>query len=157
MSLCAIAFLILYIPQFTITTGIVSGWWLVASYFFQSTGELLISALGLSMVAELFLRKMSRFALGMWALTTMVAGPIGGYIGSLTAPPAGVVYTKVQSIAVYGDVFLTLGGFVTVVAIIMWIARGWLNSIIESTRIHITAEGLHGMHEETRVLPNTEA
>ncbi|MGQ4005562.1 oligopeptide:H+ symporter [Francisellaceae bacterium CB300] len=156
MSLCAIAFLILYIPQFTTTTGIVSGWWLVATYFFQSTGELLISALGLSMVAELFPRKMSGFALGMWALTTMVAGPIGGFVGSLTAPPAGVVFTKAESIVVYGDVFLKLGIFVTIVAIIMWIARGWLNSIIESTRVHIAAEGLHGIHEEASVLPNTK-
>ncbi|MFT4693360.1 MAG: POT family proton-dependent oligopeptide transporter [Francisella sp.] len=157
MSLCAIAFLILYIPQFTTTTGLVSGWWLVATYFFQSTGELLISALGLSMVAELFPRKMSGFALGMWALTTMVAGPIGGFVGSLTAPPPGVLYTQAQSIVVYGDVFLKLGGFVAVIAIIMWMARGWLNAIIESTRTHITAEGLHGMHEETSILPNTEA
>jgi POT family proton-dependent oligopeptide transporter len=39
----------------------------------------------------------------------------------------------------------------------MWMARGWLNAIIESTRTHITAEGLHGMHEETSILPNTEA
>ncbi len=156
MSLCAIAFLILYIPQFTTTTGIVSGWWLVATYFFQSIGELLISALGLSMVAELFPRKMSGFALGMWALTTMVAGPIGGFVGSLTAPPGGVVYSKAESIVVYGDVFLKLGIFVTVVAIIMWIARGWLNSIIESTRVDIAAEGVHGMHEEASILTNTE-
>ncbi len=35
----------------------------------------------------------------------------------------------------------------------MWIARGWLNSIIESTCIHIAAEGLHGIHEEASVLP----
>ncbi|AIT08730.1 major facilitator transporter [Candidatus Francisella endociliophora] len=156
MTLCAMAFLVLYLPQFTATDGIVSGWWLVLTYFLQSTGELLISALGLSMVAELFPRKMSGFALGMWALTTMVAGPIGGYVGALTAPAEGVVFTKVESVAVYGNVFLTIGIFVTIVAAIMWAARGWLNSIIESTRIHIAAEGLHGMHEEASILPNTE-
>lgn len=151
MSLCAIAFLILYIPQFTTTTGLVSGWWLVATYFFQSTGELLIAALGLSMVAELFPRKMSGFALGMWALTTMVAGPIGGFVGALTAPPKGEVFTKAESIVVYGNVFFKLGIFVTVVAIIMWLARGWLNSIIKSTHSHISAEGFHDMKEETNM------
>ncbi|MBK2095069.1 MFS transporter [Francisella philomiragia] len=153
MTLCAMAFLVLYFPQFTATDGIVSGWWLVASYFFQSTGELLISALGLSMVAELFPRKMSGFALGMWALTTMVAGPIGGYVGALTAPAEGIVFTKVEGLAVYGHVFLTIGIFVAVIAAIMWIARGWLNSIIESTRVHFVSENTHGMHEETAVLP----
>ncbi|QLE78243.1 MFS transporter [Francisella sp. Scap27] len=148
MTLCAFAFLVLYFPQFTATDGIVSGWWLVISYFFQSTGELLISALGLSMVAELFPRKMSGFALGMWALTTMVAGPIGGWVGALTAPAEGDVFTKVESVAVYGHVFLMLGIFVAVIAIIMWVARGWLNAIIESTQAHVKAENLHSMHEE---------
>ncbi|MWY34099.1 MFS transporter [Francisella tularensis] len=153
MTLCALAFLVLYFPQFTATNGVVSGWWLVASYFFQSTGELLISALGLSMVAELFPRNMSGLAQGMWLLTTMVAGPIGGYVGALTAPAAGTVFTKVEGLAVYGHVFLTIGIFVAVIAAIMWIARGWLNAIIESTRVHFVSEGTHGMHEETAVLP----
>ncbi|MDE4959474.1 MFS transporter, partial [Francisella tularensis subsp. holarctica] len=82
----------LYFPLFTATTGVVSGLWLVASYFFKSTGELLISALGLSMVAELFPRNISGLAQGMWLLTTMVAGPICGYVGALTAPAAGTVF-----------------------------------------------------------------
>jgi len=140
MTFCAFAFLVLYLPQFTATDGVVSGWWLVITYFFQSTGELLISALGLSMVTTLFPRKMSGFALGMWALTTMVAAPIGGFVGALTAPAKGVVFTKVESVAVYGHVFLMLGLFVAVIAIIMWIARGWLNAIIESTRVNVTSQ-----------------
>lgn len=49
--------------------------------------------------------------------------------------------------------FLTIGIFVAVIAAIMWIARGWLNAIIESTRVHFVSEGTHGMHEETVVLP----
>ena len=103
MTLCAMAFLVLYLPQFIASNGVVSGWWLVLTYFLQSTGELLISALGLSMVAAELVpkRKMSGFALGMWALTTMVAGPIGGSVGSLTTPAKDVVYTQTQSIVVY--------------------------------------------------------
>ncbi|ASG68744.1 MFS transporter [Francisella halioticida] len=147
MTLCALAFLVLYFPQFTTTTGVVSGWWLVLSYWLQSTGELLISALGLSMVAELFPRKMSGFALGMWALTTMVAGPIGGGVGALTAPPVGEHFTKLESIAVYGHVFLIIGIFVAVVAIIMWVSRGWLNRIIESTRAYVN-ENLHNPNDD---------
>lgn len=147
MTLCALAFLVLYLPQFTATDGIASGWWLVLSYWLQSTGELLISALGLSMVAELFPRKMSGFALGMWALTTMVAGPIGGVVGALTAPAEGQTFTKLESIAVYGHVFLVIGIFVTVIAIIMWLSRGWLNKVIESTKVHMS-ENLHNPNED---------
>ena len=158
MTLCALAFLVLYFPQFTAeakTSGIVSGWWLVTSYVLQSTGELLISALGLSMVAELFPRKMSGFALGMWALTTMVAGPIGAYVGTLTTPPEGSVFTKVESIAIYGHVFLIIGLFVSIVAIIMWLTRAPLNRIIESTVAHHAGEMTHGINEESTILPKT--
>lgn len=132
MSLCSFAFLVLYVPQFTTKTGVVSGWWLVLTYSLQSTGELFISALGLSMVAELFPRTMSGFALGMWALTTMIASPIAGWVGALTAPNAGSHYTKLESIAVYGDVFLKIGLFVLVVSVIMWLSRRWLNSVLDS-------------------------
>ena len=52
------------------------------------------------MVAELFPRKMNDFALEMSALTTMVAGPIGGYVGALTAPTERTVFTKVEGLAV---------------------------------------------------------
>ncbi|WP_150467888.1 oligopeptide:H+ symporter [Francisella sp. SYW-9] len=147
MTLCALAFLVLYFPQFTTSDGIVSGWWLVLSYWLQSTGELLISALGLSMVAELFPRKMGGFAQGMWLITTMIAGPIGGIVGALTAPAPGQHFTKLESISVYGHVFLVIGLFVAVVAIIMWVSRGWLNKVIESTRIHVN-ETLHNPNEE---------
>ena len=136
MSLCALAFIILYFPKFVSTDGIVSGWWMVATYTFQSVGELLISALGLSMVAELFPREMSGFSQGMWLITTMIAGPIGGWVGSLTAPSGSQHFTKMQSLEVYGNVFLELGLFVVVVAVIMWLLRGKLNRIIESTLEH---------------------
>ena len=41
-----------------------------------------------------------------------------------------------QSLEVYGNVFLELGLFVVVVAVIMWLLRGKLNRIIESTLEH---------------------
>ncbi|MED7788071.1 oligopeptide:H+ symporter [Francisella sp. 19X1-34] len=147
MTLCALAFLVLYLPQFTTSNGIVSGWWLVLSYWLQSTGELLISALGLSMVAELFPSKMGGFAQGMWLITTMIAGPIGGFVGALTAPPSGQHFTKLQSIAVYGHVFLVIGIVVVVVAIIMWAIRGWLNKVINSTLDYV--QTLHNPNEES--------
>ncbi len=107
------------------------------------------------MVAELFPRKMSRYAFGMWMLTTMIAGTLGGYVGALTAPKEGVVLTRFESLAVYGHVFMILGVFVAVVAIIIWAIRKPLNRIIESTIIHVAGEGLHGMHEENSILPKT--
>jgi len=51
---CGVAFTSLYFSQwFGGSTGIVSSWWLVLFYLFQSVGELFVSALGVSMVAQL--------------------------------------------------------------------------------------------------------
>jgi POT family proton-dependent oligopeptide transporter len=77
----------------------------------------------------------------------MVAGPIGGFVGALTAPPAGQHFTKLQSIAVYGHVFLVIGIVVVVIAIIMWAIRGWLNKVINSTLDYV--QTLHNPNEES--------
>ncbi|WP_234418437.1 oligopeptide:H+ symporter [Dongshaea marina] len=54
MLLCSLAFLVLPLgAHFANAQGIISSGWLVASYGFQSVGELMISGLGLSMVAQL--------------------------------------------------------------------------------------------------------
>lgn len=54
MVMCSGAFLILPLgAKFASDAGIVSVSWLVASYGLQSIGELMISGLGLAMVAQL--------------------------------------------------------------------------------------------------------
>lgn len=134
ISLCALAFMVLWIPQFTATAGSASSLWLVLTYFLQSTGELLVSGLGLAMVAELCPRNMSGFVMGIWFLTTMLAGPLGAIVGALTAPPTGVHYTALESIHIYGHVFMEMGAFTAIVAIIMWITRPWLNKVISGEK-----------------------
>ena len=57
------------------------------------TGELLVSALGLAMVAELCPRNRSGFVMGIWFLTMMLAGPIAAWVGGLTAPAKGVTFS----------------------------------------------------------------
>jgi POT family proton-dependent oligopeptide transporter len=49
--------------------GLTSPWFIVLVYLFQSLGELLISALGLAMVAALVPQHLMGFILGMWFLT----------------------------------------------------------------------------------------
>lgn len=131
MSLCALAFLILYFAKFMAVDGVVSPWWMVATYYFQSVGELLISALGLSMVAELCPRERSGFVMGMWFITTMLAGPIGAWVGALTSPQGSELYTPVQSLAVYTHVFLEIGLVTGIIAIAMWCIRPMLNRYLQ--------------------------
>lgn len=129
MTFCAIAFLILYIPQFITTTGIVSSWWVISSYFFISIGELLISALGLAMMLSLCPKRMSGFVCGFWFLSAMLAGPISGWLGKLTAVSANI--TPAESIQTYGNVFGNIGLTVAIVTTLMWFARPYINKLLK--------------------------
>ena len=136
MTLCSIAFMVLWIPQFTATAGIASPFWMVLTYWLQSTGELLISGLGLAMVAELCPRHISGFVMGIWLLTSMLAGPIGAWVGALTAPVGVDAMSAVQTLHIYGSVFAEIGIATAIIAILMWIGRPFLNKVIEGTAHH---------------------
>lgn len=119
MVLCAIGFLILPIgARFANAQGLVSAWWLVGSYFFQSVGELLISGLGLAMIAKLVPQRMVGFTMGAWYLTTSVSGVIGGWVATLTAAPKGVT-DPLQTLSIYSQVFMQIGEVTAVIAVIM--------------------------------------
>lgn len=65
-------------------TLLVSPWWLVGSYFFQSVGELSLSPVGLSSMTKLSPRKYVGQMMGIWflasALGNVIAGRVGGHI-----------------------------------------------------------------------------
>lgn len=62
----------------------VSMWWLVASYFFQSIGELCLSPVGMSSMTKLAPRRYAGLTMGVWftsiALGNLIAGLVGGNV-----------------------------------------------------------------------------
>jgi POT family proton-dependent oligopeptide transporter len=62
----------------------VSAWWLIASYFFQTVGELCLSPVGLSSMTKLAPRKYAGQMMGVWfmaaALGNLIAGIVGGHV-----------------------------------------------------------------------------
>jgi len=62
----------------------VSMWWLTASYFLQTLGELSLSPVGLSSMTKLAPRKFGGQMMGVWfmaaALGNLVAGLVGGHV-----------------------------------------------------------------------------
>jgi proton-dependent oligopeptide transporter, POT family len=132
MTLCASGFLVLALPQYTALNGLASPLWMVLTYFLQSTGELLISGLGLAMVAELCPDNMTGFVMGIWFLTSMLAGPLGAWVGVLTAPPAGTShFSRLASMHLYSHVFLEIGVVTGLVALAMWFSRPLLNRVLK--------------------------
>ncbi|CAM2753202.1 oligopeptide:H+ symporter [Legionella worsleiensis] len=130
MTMCAVAFMMLYFSRFFCTdNGMVSSGWLVFSYLFQSLGELLVSALGVAMVAELVPTQIVGFVMGMWFLTSSVAGFIGAYVASYTALPEHIK-PGVESLFIYTDVFACIGIVTFVIALLMWFLAPCLNRYI---------------------------
>lgn len=120
MTMCAVSFLMLYFARYFYTgNGMVSSWWLITSYLFQSLGELLVSALGVAMVAELVPARIAGFVMGMWFLTSAVAGFIGASVASYTALPENIK-PGVESLIIYTNVFACIGLVTLVIALFMW-------------------------------------
>lgn len=64
----------------------VSAWWLVASYFFQTVGELSLSPVGLSSMTKLSPRRYVGQMMGIWFLAAAVGNLIGGLVGGHVDP-----------------------------------------------------------------------
>ena len=108
LYLLAIAFFLYAAGSFTAHAGIVSSWWLVAGYAAQSLGELLISALGFSMVSQLVPEQSRGIIMGAWFLGMGVSMYAGGAIASLASIPRGTVGAT-ATLPIYTRLFWGLG------------------------------------------------
>lgn len=121
MTCCGLSFMLLFFSRYVHDEGgMVSSWWLVASYLFQSLGELLVSALGVAMVAELVPPQIAGFVMGMWFLTSSVAGFIGASVASYTALPNNL-QPGIESLMIYTKVFAYIGLITLAVALLLWL------------------------------------
>ena len=130
MLCCGVSFSLLFFARYLHdSNGMVSSWWLVASYFFQSTGELLVSALGIAMIAELVPSQITGFVMGMWFLTSSVAGFIGASVASFTALPQNI-RPGIESLMIYTRVFAYIGLTTLGIGLLMWLISTRLSRYI---------------------------
>jgi proton-dependent oligopeptide transporter, POT family len=64
----------------------VSAWWLVASYFFQTLGELALSPVGLSSMTKLAPRRFAGQMMGVWFMSIAMGNLIAGLVGGKVDP-----------------------------------------------------------------------
>lgn len=142
MTMCGVSFLMLFFARYFYTDqGMVSSWWLIISYLFQSLGELLVSALGVAMVAELVPTQIVGFVMGMWFLTSAIAGFIGATVASYTALPEHIK-PGVDSLMIYTHVFAYIGLVTLIIALLMWLLSPRLSRYIavKKTDLHQEAQ-----------------
>ena len=93
--------------------GRVSVWWMIGGYGLYSLGELLISGLGLAMVARYVGPGMRGFVMGLWFLATGVSQYLGAYVANFASVPEKVT-DPLLTLPLYVNLFLGLGMVATV-------------------------------------------
>jgi POT family proton-dependent oligopeptide transporter len=88
--------------------GKVSFWWMIIGYGFQSLGELLISGLGLAVVARYVGPTLRGFIMGVWFLSTGISQYLGSYVATYASVPQNLS-NPVESLPLYTGLFMKLG------------------------------------------------
>jgi POT family proton-dependent oligopeptide transporter len=88
--------------------GKVSFWWMISGYGFQSLGELLISGLGLAVIARYVGPSLRGFIMGVWFLATGISQYLGSYVATFASVPQDVT-DPVATLPLYANLFTKLG------------------------------------------------
>ncbi|MBP9742698.1 MAG: MFS transporter [Burkholderiales bacterium] len=94
----------------------ISLWWMIVAYAFYSTGELFVSALGVSMVAQLLPKRLGGFAQGVWYLASAVGMRMGGEMSAIAAEGSARSANQAEALHAYVNVFYKLGFTAVVIA-----------------------------------------
>lgn len=90
LAFAGVGFILMIIASRIVVTGgagtLVSPWWLIGSYFFQTVGELSLSPVGLSSMTKLAPRKYVGQMMGIWFMASAVGNLIAGLVGGNVDP-----------------------------------------------------------------------
>ena len=112
--------------------------WLIVGYLFQTTGELCLSPVGLSMITHLSPARMVTSIMGAWFLATAFSSYLGGAIASITgvhetADLGGVMVTPVplETVSVYANLFYGIAIIAVAAGLVAWclspLLRRWMH------------------------------
>jgi len=84
--------------------------WLLLGYLLQTTGELCLSPVGLSMITKLSPKRIVSTVMGAWFLATAFSSYLAGVIASFTgveqeAGSSNGIPAPIETVAIYGEVF----------------------------------------------------
>jgi POT family proton-dependent oligopeptide transporter len=98
----------------------VSIFWLVLAYALYAFGELLVSAIGLSMIAQLLPKRFGGFGQGVWFLATALGIQIGGQLSAFASvDTVGKVTHSSDTLAAYMGLFYRLGSVTIIIGIVL--------------------------------------
>src|ERR1700729_1762529 len=104
----AIGFFIYGLGARSAVNGQVSSWIMVWGYGLYSLGELLVSGLGLAMIARYVPARMGGFMMGAYFVASGLSQYLGSVVANLAHIPAGLT-VPLESLAIYTSLFNKLG------------------------------------------------
>jgi POT family proton-dependent oligopeptide transporter len=120
--------------QFAVA-GMTSSWVMIAGYGFYSLGELLVSGLGLAMVARYVPARMGGFMMGAYFVSVGISQYLGGLVANLASVPKDVV-DPVQTLPIYTSLFNKLGVLAIVCTLIALAALPLMRKLTATHHSH---------------------
>jgi len=109
--------------------GLMPMFWIVFSYFLQTLGELLIGPVGFSMVGNLVPARMEASMVGVWELSSGIAGTISGYLADMTNTNS--VSNPLLTNPLYAHNFWLFGLSVFAAGLFVIFISRWINHLSE--------------------------
>jgi POT family proton-dependent oligopeptide transporter len=127
--------------------GMVGMEWLLMGILLQTTGELCLSPVGLSLVTKLSPAAMGSTIMGAWFLATafshLVAAAIAGMTGVSEGGEGAVVPPPIETVNVYGNVFGGIAIAAAVSAFILFALSPWLKARMHLSAAEAAGSGAH--------------
>lgn len=107
-AMVAVGFFVYGIAGQFAVNGKTSSWVMIIGYGCYSLGELLVSGLGLAMIARYVPARMGGFMMGAYFVAVGISQYLGGVVANLASVPQGMV-DPVQTLPIYTSLFNKLG------------------------------------------------
>jgi POT family proton-dependent oligopeptide transporter len=130
LLITSLSFFVLKFSTYFVDANQQISWvWMVISFGLYSLGELLISALGVAMVARLAPQRMYGVMMGAWFLiATSIGSLLGGFAANLADIPKDLT-DPVLILQVYGHTFLEIGMVGLLITLLAFIAGPYVKKI----------------------------
>lgn len=104
----ALGFFIFGISGATAVNGKISSWYMIWGYGFYSLGELLVSGLGLAMIARYVPARMGGFMMGAYFVATGISQYLASVVANFASIPENIT-DPLESLTIYTKLFNNLG------------------------------------------------
>ena len=125
-------FILQYAALNPLENGLAGFWTFVLAYLVLEIGEMVLSPIGLSAVTSLSVARVVSLMMGVWFLASAFGEMIAGRFGTLASMPAGTPVT--DALAIYADVFATLGWVGVGSGVFMFVLTPVLNRQIKQAQ-----------------------